>query len=457
MQSFLCKQINKLYFCTMKYSSKKREKILFLSFFFIFLFGFYYSVIPSNVHLFYKCLWGSIFLFVSIIFSIDKPLQPKKLDNIWLFLIIFFGLSRIISSLLVSLEFLPLALIWCFEFIVFFYINAIQDNFSKIIYMIAKAFNVVLTLYFIISILFIRFTYGQYTGIMINPNSVGQIVVIGFPLILLLLYKEEKKKKRKIYYLNLILCLYFCYLSSSRTGIITFLFVILMKFGLDIVVRKRNVSIYFKNILTILIASFVLIICINPINNFTTQLVSKISNNFIQQEVQENTIIKSNKQDISKDNTLTNRVLGKDKTGNSLEDYSSGRTGIWKEVLNSTNLFGHPSREHLITERNGDVGNNAHNTILQFVYDNGIFTGIIFLIMQLYAYFKLLNMYWHTHDIKIYFAILIQTSFGVTSLLASLNLPFLYLITFVYYSTFILVMLKGNENYENIRNIKNTL
>lgn len=454
MQLFFCKIFNRVYDYSKIISTEIRDKILFLSFLLTFLFGFYYYTIPSNVHLFYKCLLGSIFLFISIVFSIDQRLHPKKLDKKWFSLIICFGLLRIISSFFVSLEYLPLALIWCIEFISFFYINAITDNFNKIIYLISKAFNVFLTLYFVLSILFVAFSSGQYTGIMINPNGVGQIVAIGFPLNLILIYKEEdKKNKNRFYYLNLVLCLYFCYLSSSRTGLIALVFLILIKFSMDLFVRKIDLILILKRTGKFILISFMIIICINIINHFSSQIVSDVFTDSIQQETINNSLTNHIQENENPEKSLSKRVLGKDKTGNTLEDYSSGRTGIWKEVLNNMNLLGHPSKEHIITERNGDVGNNAHNTVLQFIYDNGIITGILFLSIQIYAYYKLLYIYCKTKDTKIYFAILIQTSFVITSMFASLNLPFLYLITFIYYSTFILLMLKGNEKYENNRNV----
>ena len=67
------------------------------------------------------------------------------------------------------------------------------------------------------------------------------------------------------------------------------------------------------------------------------------------------------------------RIEGKDKHAGGAENYSSGRIGIWKKVIESVNVFGHPSREHIVTDRNGDVGANAHNNFLQFTYDQGIF------------------------------------------------------------------------------------
>ena len=52
------------------------------------------------------------------------------------------------------------------------------------------------------------------------------------------------------------------------------------------------------------------------------------------------------------------------------------------------NVFGHPSREHIVTDRNGDVGANAHNNFLQFTYDQGIFGGVLFFGLCAVAFLK---------------------------------------------------------------------
>lgn len=147
------------------------------------------------------------------------------------------------------------------------------------------------------------------------------------------------------------------------------------------------------------------------------------------------------------------KVTGQDKASSSVADYSSGRTVIWKEVLKNLNIKGHPSREHIITVRNGDVGNNAHNTILQFAYDNGIQTGVLFLILMIIGGLKLLIDYVEIKKfgcLRLYL-LLVHIGFGVTAMFTTLNLPFLYLVTLSYYFTYMVLFdEKGtveNEKY----------
>ena len=38
------------------------------------------------------------------------------------------------------------------------------------------------------------------------------------------------------------------------------------------------------------------------------------------------------------------RMEGKDKAGGGIDNYSSGRVGIWKEAISKFKVFGNPSR-----------------------------------------------------------------------------------------------------------------
>ncbi|MBQ9590234.1 MAG: hypothetical protein IJR29_08640 [Butyrivibrio sp.] len=70
---------------------------------------------------------------------------------------------------------------------------------------------------------------------------------------------------------------------------------------------------------------------------------------------------------------------------------SNGRITIFKSYLNELNLTGHDSMGALLP--NGEVAVHAHNTYLQVAYDNGIFTGIIFVMTIVCALFSSLSLY----------------------------------------------------------------
>ena len=83
-----------------------------------------------------------------------------------------------------------------------------------------------------------------------------------------------------------------------------------------------------------------------------TMLVFQI-NSFSTRIFQHETSQKSNMESVV--DGYVSRMEGKDKAGGGIDNYSSGRVGIWKEAISKFKVFGNPSRDHIVTERNGDV------------------------------------------------------------------------------------------------------
>ena len=81
------------------------------------------------------------------------------------------------------------------------------------------------------------------------------------------------------------------------------------------------------------------------------------------------------------------------------------------------------------------MGNNVHNVFLQFGYDYGGITGVLYSLMVIIAgIITIKRGFKQKSQRRIYFMILlIQVSFSCVAMFASINLPFLYEVTFVYY------------------------
>ncbi len=61
------------------------------------------------------------------------------------------------------------------------------------------------------------------------------------------------------------------------------------------------------------------------------------------------------------------------------EDYTNGRMSIFRAYLDETNLTGHENM--WLTLPSGEELVHAHNTYIQVIYDNGLITGILFLLL----------------------------------------------------------------------------
>ena len=72
--------------------------------------------------------------------------------------------------------------------------------------------------------------------------------------------------------------------------------------------------------------------------------------------------------------------------GDGIEEFSNGRITIFKSYLEQMNLFGHDEMGAVLPS--GEIAVHAHNTYLQVMYDNGILSGIVFLIVMAFAFFN---------------------------------------------------------------------
>ncbi|WP_026657389.1 O-antigen ligase family protein [Butyrivibrio sp. AC2005] len=68
-----------------------------------------------------------------------------------------------------------------------------------------------------------------------------------------------------------------------------------------------------------------------------------------------------------------------------IEEFSNGRITIFKSYLQQMNLFGHDEMGAVLPS--GEIAVHAHNTYLQVMYDNGILSGIVFLLVMACAFF----------------------------------------------------------------------
>ncbi len=408
-------------------SLKIKNNVLTVLFAMITICALFYSCAPVSVHLLIKCIIGSIILVLIIFFSIDgqlkKPIWDKKIVGLWL----VFGCIRLFSGLVTSIEYLPLACVWLILFSMLFVVWSSRGDYDTLLDSLYKGFTYPVMAFIIVSLITVPITSEAFGGLAGNANAVGQYICAVIPLILYKYHLESANKKEKVIlitFLAIIMSTVFYTRSRTTTlavgmGILVWLF---CKKYIFLAKWKEIVKI-------ILIISF--LSC--SLTYGILQINSVIHTSQKQQEAKMDDVVGG----------YVERIEGKDKHAGGVENYSSGRTGIWKKVIESVNILGHPSREHIVTDRNGDVGANAHNNFLQFTYDQGIFGGLTFFTLCVVAFLK--TIYGVYKKRKYYdFVLYNSVVFLLMSLVTSLNLPFLYIISFSYYIGYALLFNQKN-------------
>lgn len=465
----ICRILNFSYSLVGKLGEKTNRTIRTAAYFTLFLFALLYgSSILDGVHHLIKCIIGALLMGVIIIFTMNGPIKPQRWNKTVSILWFGTGALQLLSGIFVSMEYLPLACIWLVGFPALFLVWNNRKDYPALFAEVAIAGNACFLLVILSSALCYPLGANAYGGILQNPNGMGQWITFAYPLILFLCHCEKRSKMKWLYYGEIGLVFLFCVLSRGRTALLAIVAMTLVWIVLRIRCCPKGVWDQWKRVpvfavcVVIAGASFFLVNqAAEPISGYMElpqiNADPEIWGDDIEMEdpeFQETDI--PNHGDPTQNGSknehylkkLLERILGMDKTGKSLEDYSSGRTGIWLEALESSNWMGHPSREHIITDRNGDVGSNVHNTIFQFIYDNGILTGLLFAVMMAYAWIKMFVLAWKRRaptGVEVT-CLTIQTGYILTSFLASLNLVFLYLIGFIYYLTFAVLFDKDNAS-----------
>lgn len=444
--------LNYCYRFTKNIDETSRSKIRIVLYSVVFLLGLFYASIPVYVHLLYKCIIGTVLLGLIIVFSINgKMVRPKLARGVpilWLAI----GLLRFVSGFTVSNEYLPLALIWLIGFPMLFLVWINRKDYYQLFFEVAKSANIALLVLIVGSLLFIPVTESQYRGITLNPNGLGQWISFGLPMIFYLYEIERRNARRgiRLLYAFEIVCIYYlCYASISRTALIS-IAAMTCVYGAWYVYSRRHerLIVHLKKALAFVVVAAASLALIIGVNSVIARNIP-IGNKYV---AMQNKSVMSIGGDIELDKQSQNtsdvmkhqfehfdeRLSGQDKGDSSANAYSSGRIGIWKQTISMLNIQGHPSREHIITARNGDVGSNVHNTVLQFAYDNGIITGVLFACLMIVSAFILIRRILYFKEGALLYVIFfcIHAGYCCTAMLASLNLPFLYMQAFAYYLTF---------------------
>ena len=429
IQGGMCAILNFFWRYTKKLAPSLRGRLLTISFMMISICAYCYMILPIYVHLLWKCVVGAFLMLLILVFSIDRKLQPVKWNKGIVLLWVIFGLFRFLSGFTASIEYLPLACIWLIGFPFIFFVWNNRKDYYVLFHYLYKGFLYPTMAFFVLSIVFTPIGEEAFTGITGNANAVGLHISAIFPLVFaaFLLKKNAGKKEKIINMICLWLSISFAFYSRGRTITLVIVGVVVVGYLASFLCLKDRLLYIVKKLAVLIIGSVVTIVLCIPVNGFFTSILPNYSYEAA-----------VNQESASVDDAVSgflDRVEGKDKAASGVNNYSSGRIGIWQVAISRLNLEGNPSRNHIVTERNGDMGNNVHNVFIQFAYDNGIPAGIFFLLLFISSMVIIIRGCFVSPNYKELYVILllISVSYLCEGIVTSINLPFLYVISFVYY------------------------
>ncbi|GEM_PF-2696401 len=349
---------------------------------------------PNN---FYRTVVGCGF-FCSIIIiglfvkaNIFKEYRVKKSYFILLSII---GCSFLFNGVYYSvLAYLLIGVVFCIiiplQNVVFF-ANARQEVLEKIAMGILISFIVFIIISIIIGPALGR---DQYESILVNPNTLGNYMIIVTSASLFMIYSKHRSNSKHIYlyYIILSLDVIFAIYSNSRSSMIA-IFIQFFAIGVILILQR----LYFRNWKGVLclLRQGVLFLILTTVLFFTMFFVLTDVKKAIIRSTPDLQIAKQY-EDITLEDMLSRMSIRYTKgikthtsehNVNNLnnDEFTSGRKDIWKQFINNIGFMGHKEEGRKIIEANRAYQNtNAHNVYIQVGYSAGAIAGVAMILLML--------------------------------------------------------------------------
>lgn len=322
------------------------------------------------------CTEGGIFLLILLcIFSVNKPLKKVKWNK-WITYPYF---TAAVYMTIMSFDQNPgefyqsYAIMMLLILPALYFIWGNRKDYLTYYDWFAKSLIILGLLSAVATIMFAPISEksigAQYIGLTDNPNIFGMISISVTAASLYMIFL-----KRKFYVIYAVLAgVYatFIWLTVSRTAI----FVLVMQVIAWLIITVRT---YFPKEKVKSIAFVALTMVIMITSAFLTNTALQ---NDIVAEAKTETVMSENYQIADSEvDAVKNRF---DFSNKSLEEFTSGRTDIWKWYIDKISWRGHDCTNHEVEIAPGVIYHNAHNTVLEISYRFGWPAGVAYAIFML--------------------------------------------------------------------------
>lgn len=483
IQSVYILILNMVYHVTGKIDKRVRNAIIWLfSFLLISLCIFNYSVWSREASTvrFERDIIGCIYLAVIAVFSIDGVL--KKVEWNRLFMIIWYGLAGMmfLSGCLHSVG--NSYWLWSVSMLAgfpgFYLIWQNRKDYQTLFNIISSVMLVELIVCFVICLMTVdsnEFINGRYLSFMLNPNHLGKLAASGM---IAALYLSLQREKSWIYGVVCGICIKLAVLSGSRAALVVMgaQLIVYFVFHIKSVIRDRMYSRTAVNL-----GIFLVLLCVcfwgygkcleyyqavheqeqiaeqmekqqavqEPEEAEPHRESQKVKTSAEVQTADESTempiteesakvsvpekAVPSGGADINNTEVLEERLAVEGKT---LDQFTSGRVGIWKHLLKKTNLLGNDWKKY----KSGTPEYTyqwAHNDIVEITYRSGVVAGIFEILFLVYLSAYILKILFSKQKVEMFhcFIILSILAYGGYAMMDVISFPFSQQYTFMTFAS----------------------
>ncbi len=353
---------------------EKRESILDLTFYFLFLF---YTV-GANFYGFslgLRLLLHSITLLLALSLFCEPNPEPASPDLFWTFAYYLMGIGSLATCIVVrGKAYLLLSLVWL---ILFPFARSVLKR--DVFYLWLKRFCITLCRFFVavlaISLVLSPLTESQYVGIYSDPNDLAMICVMAI-ISNLFLYHVEKTKKKERHVIFSIIATTLILFSRSRTGMVMMFWVYVMYIAYLLVHKEVVVRRISKFIASNVLCYLILYLVLSYGTPISAHAIYPLINPAYKEQLE-----KQDGKEITFEESLSLLLQKSMKGAGDNMDVSSGRIRIWQAGIKKMSVFGHlDERVYVRTYEHRRM--LLHNAVLQIWYSTGVFGMVGYLLLM---------------------------------------------------------------------------
>ena len=325
-----------------------------------------------------------------------------------------------------------------------------QSDLSEIFRMLCQLCRGAFVVYFAVSFLFFPISSAQYPGMFHNVNGSAFFYTLVLACLTVELWQRERRDAafwRDLVLLGLAGAMMFY--TSSRTGELAILCGWLFGGILYLWLHRNTLKdVFVKRLLPMVLSLLILIpatvylfIAVMPVSRTLSHEIHTAIAGIIAApgtDDKAESDAPSNEPSEDTPDGLSGFIEKTEQKGTtqekSIDSYSTGRLSIWQAFAANTRLFGTEPPHSYYVAINDVCYGTAHNTPLEYAINSGWICGILYLLFNIFAGLKSLR-YVLLHRDKPYALLpfVVTIAFGVCSMLASMNTPYLYMITMYYF------------------------
>lgn len=404
-----------------RFSNKARDCIFVCCGILLFLGNILYNngiLRPRYLYVFtFGCLMAGIMLFCTL----PAKIYPIRFDVKLMIPWAGFTLFMLISGVTNSVDYLADTMLFVVMFPIF-YLVWNNGAFSHVLQLFVWVCRITALLFFSISLIFFPIMGQQYTSCFENPNGFAFFLTALFCFLFLGVLTGGPK--HPTFWVDLVLLgitYAFIQYSNSRTGQLAIMVSMVSTGIILLIIEKKQ---FFKTCVTHVgpvLLSLLLFFWATIYISCGIQRVVDPDNALTAEEIR---------------GSIAGRQEVKNDLDRSFEQVSSRRNTIWAAYLKNIGFWGHSLEERFTYECRGQIVENgtAHMTILEYAYKFGTLSGVFLLAFNLIAGIK--SIFYAVRKPKdrwTLMPLMMSLAFGVTSMVASVVSPFLYVITLFYF------------------------